>query len=182
MSTVFLLVILLVTILVPGQRCSMFGWMKISLITSMFFFFFLMTIIHLSEVTIILYFPLLCHSFGFLVHFFFLATFFWLNALAFDIWSTFRNMRAYGDMIQRIKRKRRRFLYYSVYAWGGPLLIVLVTLVVRLFLLSPPTARWSCAPGTSASRGPCTATRAASSENGRPKCSTSPFPSECCSW
>merc|ERR1719412_2098436 len=34
-------------------------------------------------------------------------------------------------MMSRLQSRRRRFLYYSVYAWGGPLLITLLTLTVQ---------------------------------------------------
>jgi hypothetical protein len=34
------------------------------------------------------------------MHFFFLASFFWVNVMSFDIWRTFRHMRGYSSMVK----------------------------------------------------------------------------------
>ncbi|XP_014246462.1 probable G-protein coupled receptor Mth-like 1 [Cimex lectularius] len=54
------------------------------------------------------------------MHFIFLAAFFWLNTMCFNIWWTFRDLRpASLDKGQEACRLR----IYELYAWGGPLLI-----------------------------------------------------------
>uniref|UniRef100_A0A182MPY5 G-protein coupled receptors family 2 profile 2 domain-containing protein n=1 Tax=Anopheles culicifacies TaxID=139723 RepID=A0A182MPY5_9DIPT len=58
-----------------------------------------------------------CIGFGYLVYGALLASFFWLNVMAFDIFWTFGGSRGRSS-------ERRKFLYYSLYAWGAPLLIV----------------------------------------------------------
>lgn len=61
-----------------------------------------------------------CSFFGFARNFSILATFFWLNVMAFDIWRTVVSMRVNGG---RKTIKSRRFLKYSLYAWGTSLFV-----------------------------------------------------------
>ena len=72
----------------------------------------------------------MCQFSGFMIHYSFLVSFFWLNTMSFDIWRTFCQLRGYGSMLQRIHQRRRRFCWYSLYAWGTPALILLVSVVV----------------------------------------------------
>ncbi|XP_011307302.1 G-protein coupled receptor Mth2 [Fopius arisanus] len=58
----------------------------------------------------------LCTFTGFVVFFWFLSSFFWLNVMCIDIWSTFRGSR----VIQSKKKTQRKFILYSIYAWGFP--------------------------------------------------------------
>nr|XP_019931980.1 G-protein coupled receptor Mth2-like isoform X2 [Aedes albopictus] len=62
-----------------------------------------------------------CVTQGYLMYFFVLVTFFWLNVMCYDIFWTFSS----GVVV---RNERKRFLYYSLYAWVCPL--VLVVLVV----------------------------------------------------
>ncbi|XP_016931738.2 probable G-protein coupled receptor Mth-like 1 [Drosophila suzukii] len=63
---------------------------------------------------------LTCHTLAIMMQFFFLAAFFWLNTMCFNIWWTFRDFRP--SSLERSQETLRRFLY-SLYAWGGPMLI-----------------------------------------------------------
>lgn len=61
-----------------------------------------------------------CVVIAILMHFLFLAAFFWLNTMCFNIWWTFRDLRpASVDKNQEAVRMR----LYEAYAWGGPLVI-----------------------------------------------------------
>ncbi|XP_066588958.1 probable G-protein coupled receptor Mth-like 1 [Prorops nasuta] len=61
-----------------------------------------------------------CKAFAIMAHFFFLAAFFWLNTMCFNIWWTFRDLRpASLEKGQETLRLR----VYACYAWGGPLLV-----------------------------------------------------------
>lgn len=61
-----------------------------------------------------------CVAIAITMHFIFLAAFFWLNTMCFNIWWTFRDLRpASLDKGQEVCRLR----FYELYAWGGPLLI-----------------------------------------------------------
>jgi len=130
-SVVSLKVTLLLHIIVPELRSSLFGWMKISHLTSMLLTFLLMAITSFSGVTLILDFKTICTIIGFATHYFFLSSFFWLNIMSFDIWRTFRNMTGYGSMMNRMHGKRKRFIYYSMYAWGVPLIFSIFTIIIE---------------------------------------------------
>lgn len=54
------------------------------------------------------------------MHFLFLSAFFWLNTMCFNIWWTFRDFRP--TSLER-GQEACRLRVYSVYAWGGPLLV-----------------------------------------------------------
>uniref|UniRef100_A0A182IYC9 G-protein coupled receptors family 2 profile 2 domain-containing protein n=1 Tax=Anopheles atroparvus TaxID=41427 RepID=A0A182IYC9_ANOAO len=58
-----------------------------------------------------------CIGTGYVVYCALLASFFWLNVMAFDIFWTFGGSRGRTS-------ERRKFLYYSLYAWGFPLALV----------------------------------------------------------
>ncbi|CAK9829486.1 G-protein coupled receptor Mth2 [Anthophora retusa] len=58
----------------------------------------------------------LCVVFAFVIHFSFLASFFWLNVMCFDIWWTFGGFRSLQGSVKQ--RERKKFLIYSIYAWG----------------------------------------------------------------
>ncbi|XP_076654793.1 adhesion G-protein coupled receptor methuselah-like 1 [Halictus rubicundus] len=61
-----------------------------------------------------------CKVLAIMAHFFFLAAFFWLNTMCFNIWWTFRDLRpASLEKGQEALRLR----VYTIYAWGGPLLV-----------------------------------------------------------
>ncbi|XP_050546749.1 uncharacterized protein LOC126908587 isoform X2 [Daktulosphaira vitifoliae] len=57
----------------------------------------------------------------------FLASFFWLNVMCLDLWRTFRLIR-----IHTKERDSRQFIFYSIYAWGCPIIILIVTLSIEL--------------------------------------------------
>ncbi|XP_062550724.1 G-protein coupled receptor Mth2-like isoform X3 [Armigeres subalbatus] len=63
-----------------------------------------------------------CEAQGYMLYFFVLVAFFWLNVMCFDIFWTFSS----GVVI---KNERKRFLYYSLYAWGCPLIAVVLVAV-----------------------------------------------------
>ncbi|KAB7502436.1 putative G-protein coupled receptor Mth-like 3 [Armadillidium nasatum] len=65
---------------------------------------------------------------GFLIQFSVLSAFFWLNVMSYDIWRTLRSMKSGRDSPAGA---RKRFLYYSLYAWGCPFLIVIVTVIMQ---------------------------------------------------
>uniref|UniRef100_A0A1I8MRA8 G-protein coupled receptors family 2 profile 2 domain-containing protein n=1 Tax=Musca domestica TaxID=7370 RepID=A0A1I8MRA8_MUSDO len=63
------------------------------------------------------------------IHLFYLAAFFWLNTMCFNIWWTFRDFRPSSlERNQEVIRLR----LYSAYAWGIPLLIAAIAACVDL--------------------------------------------------
>lgn len=72
----------------------------------------------------------LCVLIGLLVHYFFLASFFWTSALALDLYSSVTALS------EPSKRPRTRALCaYSAYCWLAPCLVVALSAAVDLWLL-----------------------------------------------
>ncbi|XP_021960199.2 uncharacterized protein LOC110856065 isoform X2 [Folsomia candida] len=66
----------------------------------------------------------ICVAASVLMHYFFLASFFWMNVMSFDIWRTFS-----AQFMTRHSSSGNSglFLKYSLYAWGAPLLILSIS-------------------------------------------------------
>ncbi|XP_055946322.1 G-protein coupled receptor Mth2-like [Argiope bruennichi] len=70
-----------------------------------------------------------CPALGICIYYFFLTSFFWMNAIAFDVWRSFRVvMRELRISSHRFPW--RRFLLYSLYSWTIP---AILTILVRVF-------------------------------------------------
>ncbi|XP_075992177.1 putative G-protein coupled receptor Mth-like 3 isoform X2 [Anticarsia gemmatalis] len=70
-----------------------------------------------------------CTLLGYGIYFGFVSAFFWLNVMCFDIWWTFGSVRTVQPM-RKAGAELRRFLWYSLYAWSGS---ILLTLIMYLF-------------------------------------------------
>ncbi|KAF8777014.1 probable G-protein coupled receptor Mth-like 3 [Argiope bruennichi] len=70
-----------------------------------------------------------CTATGVIKAFAFLGSFFWMNVMSYDIWRSLRmataKLRLTGD-----RPMLTRFAIYSAYAWGVPLFIIVVGLIV----------------------------------------------------
>ncbi|EFX73784.1 hypothetical protein DAPPUDRAFT_57855 [Daphnia pulex] len=73
----------------------------------------------------------LCATLGVLTHWFYLAAFFWMNVMGFDICRTFT-----GSLIRHRgmqgRGQRCTFIFYSLYAWGFPTLVVSLGIMLDL--------------------------------------------------
>lgn len=72
-----------------------------------------------------------CISISVAIHYTFLASFFWMNIMSFDIWHTFSKCSRSSDNIQS---KFKLFVKYSVYGWVSPLIIVIVGVATNYLL------------------------------------------------
>ena len=68
----------------------------------------------------------ICLTLTLLMHFTWLAVFFWTNVLSFDLACTFG-----GNFGKKRSESMTRFLKYSLYAWGTPALVVSISTVVH---------------------------------------------------
>uniref|UniRef100_A0A182Q5Y6 G-protein coupled receptors family 2 profile 2 domain-containing protein n=1 Tax=Anopheles farauti TaxID=69004 RepID=A0A182Q5Y6_9DIPT len=59
-----------------------------------------------------------CVISGYIVYFSFMVSFFWLNVMSFDIYWTFKGVTGVRSS------ETKKFLLYSLYAWGCPILLV----------------------------------------------------------
>ncbi|XP_055537393.1 G-protein coupled receptor Mth2-like isoform X1 [Wyeomyia smithii] len=76
-----------------------------------------------------------CKVTGYMVYFSFMVSFFWLNVMSFDIYWTFSGVRGAKST------ERKKFALYSLYAWGCPVLIVTLALVMDHTELVPVNFR-----------------------------------------
>ena len=67
----------------------------------------------------------LCLVIAIVLHFAFLAAFFWMNVMSVDIFRTFAKRT-------KSSSSTHLFMRYSVYAWGGPTLIVFISIMLNL--------------------------------------------------
>ena len=68
-----------------------------------------------------------CWAIGVSLHFFFLSTFSWLSVVNFDLWVTFRTFRT---LISPKSHRFKRFVVYSVFAVGAPVVILAIALTM----------------------------------------------------
>ncbi len=66
-----------------------------------------------------------CVVFAVLIHYSFLASFFWIQVMSFDIWRTFSRPEVTSS-----GGHRKRFLLYSAFGWVCPLVLVSVSITV----------------------------------------------------
>ncbi|XP_011169446.1 G-protein coupled receptor Mth2 [Solenopsis invicta] len=81
--------------------------------------------------------PQACVSIAFVIQFSFVACFFWLNVMCIETWLLIRHhvkQRAY----RRIQPKTL-FFYYSIWAWGLPAILILVSMAMDLSPTIPMT-------------------------------------------
>ncbi|CAF0847723.1 unnamed protein product [Rotaria sp. Silwood1] len=82
-------------------------------------------ILFLSQSLIIMTTPSVCLLFALGIHFFYLASFFWMNVMAYDLWKTFH--KGFSLYVYEI---RERLPSYALYAWGMPVIIVLIGIIL----------------------------------------------------
>ncbi|XP_042230406.1 G-protein coupled receptor Mth2-like isoform X2 [Homarus americanus] len=67
---------------------------------------------------------------GIILQFSFLVVFFWLNVICFDIWRVIRATVQCIPLTGILASDAKKFKLYCVYAWGGPLAITIVSIVL----------------------------------------------------
>uniref|UniRef100_A0A7G3AVA5 Putative g-protein coupled receptor mth-like 1 isoform x2 n=1 Tax=Lutzomyia longipalpis TaxID=7200 RepID=A0A7G3AVA5_LUTLO len=115
-SVVFLLATLLASFLVPSNHHVLHWRCQTHYVACLLVGDLLLAITQISGNSII---GPACTIIAISMHFFFLAAFFWLNTMCFNIWWTFRDFRP--TTLER-SQELCRLRLYEVYAWGVPLL------------------------------------------------------------
>ena len=62
-----------------------------------------------------------CMAVAMVMHYCFLASFFWMNGLAFELWRTFTRIE-----VRHNQKGTKKFLFYAFYSWLSPALIVAI--------------------------------------------------------
>ncbi|KAK7870937.1 hypothetical protein R5R35_012158 [Gryllus longicercus] len=88
-----------------------------------------------------------CYFIGFFIEYWMLATFFWLTAVCIEIARTFSQMLPAN---MRGASEQSKFLWYSLYAWGGPAVITAVAIALEFaeglpdHIVRPDLGKTSC--------------------------------------
>uniref|UniRef100_A0A2M4BHU4 Putative g-protein coupled receptor mth-like 1 n=2 Tax=Anopheles marajoara TaxID=58244 RepID=A0A2M4BHU4_9DIPT len=123
-STIFLAATLATGLLVPSQHHVLHWRCQTHYVACLLVGDLLLAITQLSGTSIT---GPGCTMIAIMMHFFFLAAFFWLNTMCFNIWWTFRDLRPTSlEKSQEVCRLR----IYEVYAWGVPLVIAGVAAIL----------------------------------------------------
>ncbi|CAK1549824.1 unnamed protein product [Leptosia nina] len=77
----------------------------------------------------------ICTLLGYGIYFGFVGAFAWLNVMCFDIWWTFGSVRTV-KLLHKSASERRRFLWYSIYAWGTTFLLTLTMFLLDKYPVS----------------------------------------------
>ncbi|XP_029168407.1 LOW QUALITY PROTEIN: G-protein coupled receptor Mth2-like [Nylanderia fulva] len=56
-----------------------------------------------------------CVTIAFLNYFCYMASFFWLSIMSFDMWCTFRKL---CSLQRNVRQRKRKLIYYTIFAWG----------------------------------------------------------------
>ncbi|XP_064212828.1 G-protein coupled receptor Mth2 isoform X7 [Tribolium castaneum] len=141
-SMPFLLLTFIAYALLPDRNLHMKALMFY--VINLMFSYLLLVIIQLSESQFA---EATCKSLGYFCLFFFLVSFFWMNVICIDIWWGFSGLRGFTGSKKTAERKR--FLFYCAYAWGMPVLHVLVVFIIDILanqnsVLKPDIGNGQC--------------------------------------
>ncbi|XP_077254742.1 putative G-protein coupled receptor Mth-like 3 isoform X2 [Temnothorax americanus] len=123
-SIPFLVATFLVYAITPELR-NLYGKTLMCYVISLiiaYVFLILVNYIYMSPIRV------LCFTTAFIIHFSFLASFFWLNVMCFDIWWTFGGFRSLQGSVKQ--RERKKFVMYSIYAWGSASILTVICVIM----------------------------------------------------
>lgn len=128
-SLIFLVITFFTYIIFKKLR-SLPAWNIINLVIALFIaqFSFLVGSLCSSN-------PIVCFVVSIFSHYGFLAAFFWMNVIAFDLYRNFR-LKSSHVILQSLSLKER-LPKYLVYAWLTPFLIVCICLIIDLTIKIP---------------------------------------------
>ncbi|XP_046680949.1 G-protein coupled receptor Mth2-like isoform X2 [Homalodisca vitripennis] len=127
LSFPFLLGTFVVYAVIPDLHGTLHGKSLMSHVSSLLTAYISLSVVQLGRDAINSFW---CVALSFVIQFSFLATFFWLNVMCFDIWWVFSGLRPLRGSVK--EREHKKFILYSLYAWGCPLVIFVITLVIEL--------------------------------------------------
>ncbi|XP_029163534.1 G-protein coupled receptor Mth2-like isoform X2 [Nylanderia fulva] len=74
-----------------------------------------------------------CVTIAFLEYYFLMSTFFWLSAMSFNMWWTFRKFSSLQKKVKK-KTENKKLLYYGIFAYGGPFILAILCVIVVDFI------------------------------------------------
>ncbi len=140
-SNVFLLLTFLVYMILPELRRPLFGRLIVAFVVSLFVAYLFISMIALGHQELMMAkgagdeYSAACRALSFLVLFWFLHTFAWMNILSYDIFCKFTRFRSSASASTSAKDRDdgdvARLTKYTAYAISVPLAVTLVTLTVE---------------------------------------------------
>lgn len=84
----------------------------------------------------------LCEFEALILQFTEISAIFWLNAMSHAVWSSFRSLQTVSRNFTTPKLGifDKKFKWYALYAWGGPLVVSIVTILIQRLTTNPETA------------------------------------------
>ena len=140
-SEVFLFALMLLLIKNNGHR--LFGVMELSVTANLFLHYLVLTVVKMSYSYLYKQYPTVCYVAAIIMQFTYLSVMFWLNAMSFDVWSTFRFVQNEHQLTSRKVRhkgslshmlggfKHPKYKWYALYALGIPLLVTVCTVTMH---------------------------------------------------
>ncbi|KAF7274955.1 hypothetical protein GWI33_012382, partial [Rhynchophorus ferrugineus] len=125
LSAVFLLLTMIIYVY-TGETKNIFGKILISYCVSILFLMITLLVAHVNLNQTLLE----CKIRGYFITWLTLCSFTWLNIMSVNIWSTFSQPQGTIGHSQK-KRDIKKFMLYSIYGWGVPVLIVFIIFVLE---------------------------------------------------
>ncbi|XP_059095848.1 G-protein coupled receptor Mth2-like [Tigriopus californicus] len=136
-SNLFLLLTFIIYCILPDLRKPLFGKIIMAFILSLFFAYLCISAIAFGHLQFVINpdynkdYNLACKVMGFLVLFFFLHTFAWMNVLSYDIFQKFSTLPR--SSIAKRAHERAILYKYTCYATGVPAFVTSITAIVEFF-------------------------------------------------
>ncbi|XP_015514295.1 G-protein coupled receptor Mth2 isoform X4 [Neodiprion lecontei] len=127
LSTPFLIATFFVYTVLP-EFDNIHGLTLRAYIAALFLAYLGLVVVQLGDQTVVKI-TVLCTTLAFVIHFSFLASFFWLNVMCVDIWWTFAGYRSIQGSVRQ--RERKKFILYSIYAWGCACLLTGICIIME---------------------------------------------------
>ena len=87
-----------------------------------------------------------CHLIGFVIQYSEMSAFFWLSTLSHNVWNSFRKIR---PPIPNLQSKielgifNKKYKWYALYAWGVPMIVTFVTVLMQYLLKKMTEDYWT---------------------------------------
>lgn len=136
-SNFFLLLTFVAYWLVPSLRSPLFGKMMMIFIFCLFLAYTSISIVSFGHSQLVndrppdLDYSPICRVLGFVLQFTYLQAFFWMNILSFDIYKAFGGEIRLTSVTRKERDDTRKLLFYTMYASGVPMIIIILSVVVE---------------------------------------------------
>ena len=72
-----------------------------------------------------------CIIVGFVIQYAHMSALFWLSAIGYNVWNSFRNEDIQGSKTNKLGIYDKKYKWYALYSWGCPFVMTVVTLIMQ---------------------------------------------------